>query len=129
MSYNAKPKDWYHVDRFFHRIPYHEVPSIYKQCHILLKTSLLESFSYPPLEMMATGGCVVALANDGNIEYLKNEVNCLFYPEKNLQEAKNCIYKIIEDENLRNRLIENGIKCADERNWEEIEKDIMIAYQ
>ena len=25
--------------------------------------------------------------------------------------------------------IENGIKCADERNWEEIEKDIMIAYQ
>ena len=37
--------------------------------------------------------------------------------------------KQIEDENLRNRLIENGIKCADERNWEEIEKDIMIAYQ
>ena len=59
MSYQGKPKDWYRVDRFLHKVPYSQVPDVYRQCHILIKSSILESFSYPPLEMMATGGCVV----------------------------------------------------------------------
>ncbi|MFR3431543.1 MAG: hypothetical protein ACLTTH_16335 [Holdemanella porci] len=37
-----------------------EVQKVYADCDILLKTSLLESFSYPPIEMMATGGYVVS---------------------------------------------------------------------
>lgn len=56
LSYSGKPKDWYRVDKFLNKIPYDEVSKIYSECHILLKSSLLESFSYPPLEMMATGG-------------------------------------------------------------------------
>ena len=36
------------------------------------KTSFLESFSYPPIEMMATGGYSVVVPNDGNREYLVN---------------------------------------------------------
>ena len=70
MSYNAEPKSWYKVERFLHKIPYEKVPEIYTQCDVLLKTSLLESFSYPPLEMMATGGYVIAVPNGGNVEYL-----------------------------------------------------------
>ena len=60
MSYNGNPKSWYRVDRFLHRVPYEKTPEVYAACDILLKTSLLESFSYPPLEMMASGGYVVA---------------------------------------------------------------------
>ena len=37
MSYNAEPKDWYHIDRFFHKIPHGEVSEIYKKCDILIK--------------------------------------------------------------------------------------------
>ena len=71
MSYNGNPKSWYRVDRFLHRVPYEKTPEVYAACDILLKTSLLESFSYPPLEMMASGGYVVAVPNGGNLEYLK----------------------------------------------------------
>ena len=40
MSYNAEPKEWYHVINFF--IRYRLVKyKIYRQCHILLKTSFL----------------------------------------------------------------------------------------
>lgn len=66
MSYNAEPKEWYRVDKFLHKIPFEEVSKVYQQCDILLKTSFLESFSYPPLEMMATGGYAVVMPNDGN---------------------------------------------------------------
>ena len=57
---------------FLHRVPYEKTPEVYAACDILLKTSLLESFSYPPLEMMASGGYVVAVPNGGNLEYLKD---------------------------------------------------------
>ena len=72
MSYNGNLKSWYRVDRFLHRVPYEKTPEVYAACDILLKTSLLESFSYPPLEMMASGGYVVAVPNGGNLEYLKD---------------------------------------------------------
>lgn len=58
MSYNAQPKEWYRVDKFFHKVPYAKVAQIYRECDILIKTSVLESFSYPPLEMMANRGLV-----------------------------------------------------------------------
>lgn len=54
MSYKAKPKRWYRVDKFLSKIPFEKVSEVYKQCDILIKSSLLDSFSFPPLEMMAT---------------------------------------------------------------------------
>lgn len=129
MSYNAKPKDWYRIDRFFHRIPYDEVPQVYAQCDILLKTSLLESFSYPPLEMMATGGFVVALPNDGNREYLQNEVNALLYEPGQIDQALACIERLLQDEACRETLYQNGVKCAQNRDWTCIEKDILSLYR
>ena len=78
LSYKGKPKNWYKVDKFYNKIPHEEVSKIYSEAHILLKSSILESFSYPPLEMMATGGVSVVVPNGGNIEYLENENNCLF---------------------------------------------------
>ena len=129
MSYNAKPKDWYRVDRFFHRVPYEQVPNIYAQCDILVKTSLLESFSYPPLEMMATGGYVVALENDGNKEYLKDGYNVLFYPKGLVQEAKRKIESLVQDTDLQKTLYENGLKTAQERDWDKIRDQILSLYR
>ena len=79
LSDHGKPKVWYKYDKFFNQIPHEEVIQIYEQCDILLKSSWLESFSYPPLEMMATGGYSILVSNDGNKEYLKDGENCLLY--------------------------------------------------
>lgn len=129
MSYHAKPKEWYHVDRFWHKVPYNKVPEIYGSCDILLKTSLLESFSYPPLEMMATGGYVVAVPNGGNVEYLQDEINCLFYPAGDLIKAKEQIERLGREEKLRKTLYENGRRIAEERNWKNIGDQIVRMYQ
>lgn len=128
MSYLGKPKEGYYVDKFLHKIPYEEVPNVYRQCDILIKSSILESFSYPPLEMMATGGYVVVAPNDGNIEYLRDKENCLFYQHDDLQTAVNAIENILSDQKLQNILYENGIETARSREWNQIGSDILKLY-
>lgn len=129
ISYQGKAKEWYRVDRFFRRVPNQKMPDIYRQCHILLKTSILESFSYPPLEMMATGGLVVARANEGNVEYLKNEYNCLFYDPENLETAVEAIKRLSNESKLRKTLIINGIETAKAREWKYLKQDILALYE
>lgn len=128
MSYNAQPKSWYCVDKFLHKVPFEEVGKVYGQCHILLKTSLLESFSYPPLEMMASGGYNVVILNDGNQEYLKHGENCMTFESGDLKGAISAIEQIVNDEALREKLYMNGIKTAEQRNWKFLEQKIYDLY-
>ncbi len=112
-----------------HKVPYDEVGKVYGNCDILIKSSILESFSYPPLEMMATGGIVVVAPNEGNVEYLKDEYNCLFYEQGNIDQAVEQIERIAKDETLRNELIKNGLETAKQRDWSKIEKSIIKLYE
>lgn len=129
LSYKGKPKKWYRVDRFYHRIPHDKVGEVYGECDILLKTSILESFSYPPLEMMATGGCVVAVPNGGNVEYLRDEKNCLMYEQGDIDAAVVAIERIVSDGELRARLAQNGRKIAEERDWGNVEEEVLGLYE
>lgn len=129
LSYEKEPKSWYKVDKFYHKVPHDEVGKIYNECDILIKTSILESFSYPPLEMMATGGFVVALQNGGNKEYLKDMENALIYEQGNIKEAIEKIELLEKDKKLREKLRENGLKTARERDWNKIEDQIMKLYE
>lgn len=128
MSYNANPKKWYMIDKFLHRVPYDEVPEVYQQCHILLKSSTLESFSYPPIEMMATGGYVVVVPNGGNQEYLKDGENCLFYQAGDLLQGLDQIRYLCEDVALRRRLAEGAKATTKGRDWEELREEILQFY-
>lgn len=129
LSYQGEPKKWYYVDQFMHRVPYEKVGEVYQNADILIKSSILESFSYPPLEMMATGGLVVVAPNDGNIEYIKDSVNCLCYEPGNILDAVSKIEKLSSDKKLRDKLIKNGVETAKSREWEKIEKDIISLYE
>ena len=111
-----------------HRVPFDEVGKVYSSCDILIKSSILESFSYPPLEMMATGGLVVVAPNEGNVEYLQDEYNCLFYEQGNVEQAVKQIERLSNDKELREKLIKNGLETAQKREWSEIEKDVVNLY-
>ena len=128
MSYNAEPKSWYHVDKFMHRVPYEKVGQIYAQCDILLKSSTLESFSYPPLEMMSTGGMVVAVQNGGNKEYLKDHENCLIYNTGDIEGALDAIHELKNDKGLRDKLYHNGYLTAKPRDWMNLKESILQLY-
>ncbi len=129
LSYLGKPKDWYHVDEFYNKVPHDKVGEIYAKGDILLKTSILESFSYPPLEMMATGGYVVAVPNDGNMEYLVDGENCLFYKQGDIDEAVKKIELMVKDKKLREKLAKNSKKVVGNRDWKKIEKEVLELYK
>ncbi|MGN7456713.1 glycosyltransferase [Paenibacillus pasadenensis] len=129
LSYKGEPKEWYKYDRFFHQVPHERVNEIYSQCHILLKSSLLESFSYPPLEMMATGGFAVVAPNEGNIEYLIDGENSLLYRQGDIEHGLEMIEKICNDSELRKKIIDKSRITVKERSWGLLEKDIMDLYQ
>ena len=78
--------------------------------------------------MMATGGICVVIPNDGNREYLKDEENCLFYEHGNINQAIEKIERIVNDKELRKKLVKNGLETAKSRDWSNIEKDIVNLY-
>lgn len=128
LSNSGAPKSWYRIDKFFTNIPNDKVSGIYQSCHILIKSSILESFSYPPLEMMATGGIVIVRPNEGNVEYLKDGVNCLFYKKDDPSHALSLIENVCKDRQLREVLIEGGLKTALERDWNKVHQDVLKLY-
>ena len=128
LSYNGKPKKWYKVDKFFNKISMEKVNQIYYQCDILLKSSWLESFSYPPLEMMATGGFCIVAPNGGNKEYLRDGENCLFYKSGDIDDAIKRINQLISDEKMQNHLYKNGLETAKKRDWKNFKNQILALY-
>ena len=129
MTYTGTKKSFYRIDRNLGAVPHDDVADIYRQCHILLKTSKLESFSYPPLEMMATGGFVVARPNGGNAEYLIDNENCLLYSPGDYEGAVDAIERISSDVDLRLRLIEGSRKTVMSRDWKALEPEIAALYE
>lgn len=128
LSYGSKPKKNYIYDKFFNVIPYNEVGKIYADCHILVKSSKVESFSYPPLEIMATGGIPIVAKNGGNIEYL-NKNNAILYKQGNISDAINYIKKVVSNKKYRDSLLSQAKKTVKERSWENIEKRIISLYE
>lgn len=128
LSYNGEPKDWYRVDKFFNKVPYDKVGEVYASCDILIKSSKLESFSYPPLEMMATGGIAIVAPNEGNIEYLRHGENCLLYEQGNIQNALQMISQVCDNNELRRKLRLNGLETARKRDWSNLKADVLNLY-
>ena len=75
---------------------------------------------------MATGGYVVALLNDGNKEYLEDGKNCLIYPNGDVEQAVQCIERIIYDSNLQNVLYTNGVKQLNQEIGKQLKIQLFI---
>ena len=128
LSNDGKPKYWYHIDKFFNKIPHEKIIKIYYECDILLKSSWLESFSYPPLEMMSTGGYSIVVPNEGNKEYLQDKKNCLFYKLGDINDAIKNLQSLISDKNLQEKLYIHGVETAKKRDWKNFRNQVVNLY-
>lgn len=116
VSNNGKPKKGWRYDRFFENVPFVDMPRIYSSCDVLLKMSKVESFCYPPLEMMACGGVAVIKKVTGIEEYAVDGKNCLIVYD--IKTAREAIKKIINDTRLRDNIIIGGCLTSEEWGWE-----------
>jgi hypothetical protein len=90
--------------------------AIYASCDVLLKMSRVESFSYPPLEMMATGGGAVVRDVTGLDEYAVDGENCLIVSD--VEGARRAVRRLVDDAALRARLGAAGRETAGRMTWE-----------
>lgn len=128
LSYNAKPKDWYRVDNTYIKVPFEKVGSVYESHDVLVKSSILESFSYPPLEMMATGGVSVLVRNGGNEEYIKDGENALYYEAGNIDQAASIIGDLSDNNREFQKLAKSGRATAEARSWDYVKDEIKNLY-
>ena len=92
---------------------------IYSSCDILLKMSRVEGFFGPPLEMMACGGTAVVSKVTGYDEYIVDGYNALVVEMGDVNRARAAVKRLIEDPELRKRLIANGQQTAKNWRWEQ----------
>lgn len=95
-----------------------ELALLYSSADLFLFTSRAEGFGLPPLEAMACGTAVVTTDCKGNRDYAINDYNCLVAAPDDVQELEAFARKAVEDEALRNRLIQGGMETARRFSWD-----------
>jgi glycosyltransferase involved in cell wall biosynthesis len=90
------------------------LPSIYAEHDILLFTSLLdEALAITTLEAMACGLPVVTTSAGGNVEVLRQEFNALIFPKGDAETATSHVLRLIDDQELFERLRQNGRRTVE----------------
>ena len=101
VSSQGAPKQGWHYDAFFQRVPINEMKRIYSSCDILLKMSRVEGFFGPPLEAMACGCAVVVGKVTGYDEYIQDGYNALVVEKGDIAGARAAVQRLLMDEKLR----------------------------
>lgn len=92
--------------------------SFYRSADIYAIPSYHEGFPRTIWEAMANSLPVIATTVGSIPHYLKSEENCLLIPPRNSNELAKSIIRIINDKELRKKLVENGYKLAQEATLE-----------
>ena len=94
------------------------IGELYRGAEMYVSASHYESFSLPVLEAMSCGCPVITTNNVGVREYAKDRYNAIFAKFGNPQDLAEKIILLLSNKELKNSIIENGIKTAEDFNWE-----------
>lgn len=95
---------------------HHELARAMNEAHILLCFSLSANVSWVPLQAMACG-CAVVEADVPGVREMVEDDTCLL-AEPAPEPVMNALLQLIDDDDLRCRLAENGTAALAERSWE-----------
>ena len=92
----------------YYNLPFEEVIDLYNKCDIVVFVSTYEGFGVPILEAQATGRAVIT----SNISPMKEVAGNGAYlaDPYDISDIRNGIDRIIEDDQYRNQLINNGLE-------------------
>lgn len=93
-----------------------EVAELYRSCDVGVVYMLTKHPSYQPFEYMASGMATVSNKNEDNMWLFRHEENCLV-SEPSATAMAEQISRLIDDEDLRQKIVKNGLKTI-ENEWD-----------
>lgn len=98
-------------------VPEDSMPKLYRAADVLVFPSVKEGWGLVVLESMASGLPVIASSIEPLTEYLRDGENALLVSPMDYKSLAQHIIKVIENNELRDRLTRNGIKTAQAYSW------------
>jgi len=115
--------------RFLGFVPFDELPKLYRGAYLCTFPAIGgETFGLVLVEAMASGVPVVAAYNEGYINVIKDGENGLLVDVKDPETYALALLKVLREDNLRRKLIENGLKTAKIYSWENVAKKVEEVY-
>ncbi|MEQ8360305.1 MAG: glycosyltransferase family 4 protein [Cytophagales bacterium] len=101
-------------------VDHDKLPEYFNNSHIFWNTTSYESFGLALFEAAGSGTRIITNAV-GEISYTwKNRENALFVIENSPEEFAERTIELIQNKNLRDRIVENAKRKVDEFSWEKI---------
>ncbi len=111
--------------RFLGFVDYKELPKYLRISDVFVRASLSEGFGNSFVEAMVTKIPVIATPVGGIVDFLEDEKTGLFCKVKDPESIAEKIKKIIDDDELRSRIIENAHQMVIDRyDWNLIALDM-----
>ncbi len=104
-----------------------DLPAIYSQCKLFLYPSLRESFGIPMLEAMRCGSPVIT-SNTSSMPEVSGGAALIIDPYK-AEEITGAMVRLIQDEKLRNDIIQRGYLQAEKFSWRAMAKEVLNLYK
>ncbi len=111
----------------FDYLPQIKLAKIYNAVDVLVFPSFCEGFGWPVLETMACG-CPVICSNAISLKEIGGDAPFYIDPYSDL-ELQNAIVRVLNDETLRNSMIEKGLNQAAKFDWETSVRETHAVYE
>lgn len=85
-----------------------DVENHYKNSDIYVHSALDGIFGISTLESIASGLPIVGLRGNSDDEIIKNNINALIVENNDIESFKNCIFRLIENQNLYDEISKNN---------------------
>jgi glycosyltransferase involved in cell wall biosynthesis len=108
-------------------VPEYDLPYIYNASDLFVFPSFYEGFGLPVLEAMACGIPVIA-SNRSSIPEIIGDSGIVIDPD-NIHELKDAMLNLLNNDELKKRLIDKGIKRASMFSWEKTAYNTLDLYK
>lgn len=112
--------------RFFHKVPFADLPSIYRMATAFVYPSRIEGFGIPILEALSSG--VPAIACTGSCLEEAGGDHSIYVNPDDAEAMAKAIGRVMGDEDLRATMIAKGKEYAQRFSDEKLSKELMEVY-
>jgi len=107
-------------------VPNEDLVLFYNCADLFVYPSFYEGFGIPVLEAMSCGTPVIT-SNISSLPEVAGDAAILVDP-KSVEEIANAMYKVLVDVNLREEMIEKGLKQAAQFSWKKTAQETLAVY-